>query len=322
MIAGLAAIIIYYLSNYLGGILGALVMYIIFRNLHFYLTEKRNWKKIFSILIILLIVLTAMILPAWWLIATMFEKATDLLKQYEDFLELINYYLDAYTEATGIDILTQENIQKLSQEAGRLLSSLLSSALSLIGQMGLMFITLFFMLLSGRDFERWVLSFTPFSKQTTNLLLTELKRMTYSNAIGIPLLAFAQGMFAFVGYKIAKVDEALLWGFVTGLFSLLPLVGTALIWMPITAYVYFTSGLGWALFLFAYGLIVISNVDNLLRLAIQKAMADIHPMITFLGVLIGLQVFGITGIIFGPLLITYFLIFLKIYRKEYGEIIS
>jgi len=68
-----------------------------------------------------------------------------------------------------------------------------------------------------------------------------------------------------------------------------------------------------------YGIVVIGNIDNVMRFVIQKKFADVHPLITVFGVIIGLQLFGLPGLIFGPLMISYFLLGVKIYRKNYVE---
>ena len=103
----------------------------------------------------------------------------------------------------------------------------------------------------------------------------------------------------------------------TAFASIIPLVGTALVWVPI--YIYFLLTGNWvsALILLGYGGIVISQCDNLIRFMLQKKMANIHPLITIFGVVAGLPIFGFMGIIFGPLLVSLFLLFLDMFRKEY-----
>ncbi len=130
-------------------------------------------------------------------------------------------------------------------------------------------------------------------------------------------MCFIQAVFSGVVYWIFGVDEPLLWAVITGLFSVIPVVGSTIVWIPLSVYVYFTGSHVGAILLALYGLLVISNIDNVFRFAVQKRMADIHPLITFFGVLIGLEIFGFTGIIFGPLLIAYFITLIGIYKEEY-----
>ena len=127
-----------------------------------------------------------------------------------------------------------------------------------------------------------------------------MNRIVTSNAIGIPLLAVIQGGIAMAGYFIFGAPNALLFGFLTCFATVIPLVGTALIWLP-PCCIHWAVGWVNAAGLAAYALIIITNVDNLIRFMLQKKMANIHPLITVFGVVIGLPLFGFMGVIFGPL---------------------
>jgi predicted PurR-regulated permease PerM len=116
---------------------------------------------------------------------------------------------------------------------------------------------------------------------------------------------------------IFKVEGALLWGVLTGIFSMLPVVGTAIIYLPMVAYLYATGNGGPATGLLFYSVLVISNVDNVMRFTLLRKLGDVHPVITVLGVMVGVPLFGFMGLIFGPLLISYMLLLIRIYRVEF-----
>jgi predicted PurR-regulated permease PerM len=114
------------------------------------------------------------------------------------------------------------------------------------------------------------------------------------------------------------VDEPFFWGVITGFAGIIPVVGTTIIWVPLTIYVYFAGGPHWhAAAIAIYCLLVLTNVDNVVRFSLMKKLGDTHPLIIFFGIMIGVNLFGFLGLIFGPLLISYFLILLEIYQKEY-----
>ncbi|MBX2902760.1 MAG: AI-2E family transporter [Chitinophagales bacterium] len=313
----LGVLLFYYLETYLSGVLGALVLYILFRPVHFFLTEQRKWKAIFSIVLIFLFSFMILLLPVWLTLVMLAGKVAIVIDRYEEILEMVKSKVDLVTGLTGVDILSSDSIAQISSTAAGFIPGILSSTVNMVAQIAIMYFVLFFMLSSARNFEKWVRSYSIFSESTTQKLLSELKKMTLSNAIGIPLLGFIQAVFAGVGYWIFGVDEPLLWAVITGLFSVIPVVGSTIVWIPLSVYVYFTGSHVGAILLALYGLLVISNIDNVFRFAVQKRMADIHPLITFFGVLIGLEIFGFTGIIFGPLLIAYFITLIGIYKEEY-----
>ena len=101
------------------------------------------------------------------------------------------------------------------------------------------------------------------------------------------------------------------------LFSIIPLVGTAIIWAPVGLFLIASAETWQGVGLLVYSAAIITNIDNVFRFIIQKKFAEVHPIITVLGVIIGLNLFGLPGLIFGPLLISYFLIFIKMYQNEY-----
>ena len=159
----------------------------------------------------------------------------------------------------------------------------------------------------------------PLKPANLNILASETKMMIKANAMGIPVISIIQGFFAALGYWIFGVDEWGLWGFVTGVFAFFPLVGTMIVWVPLAAYL-FIHGNNWAgVGLTAYSLIVTGNVDYIARLKLMKYMGDVHPVVTVLGVIVGLNLFGFIGLVFGPLLISYFLVLVKIYINEFDN---
>lgn len=181
------------------------------------------------------------------------------------------------------------------------------------------FFVLYFMLISGRSLEKGLIRTLPLKEENKDSLWVETKNMVVSNAIGIPLLIICQCIVAIFGYWLFNVPEFVLWGILTGVASLIPVIGTMLIWTPICIIMIAKGDVGMGLGLFLYCGVVVSNIDNVLRFSILKKIGDVHPLITVFGVIVGLQLFGIMGLIFGPLLMTYFILLIKIYRLEFSR---
>src|SRR5690606_17458272 len=106
-----------------------------------------------------------------------------------------------------------------------------------------------------------------------------------------------------------------LWGFLTGVFAFFPVVGTMVIWVPLVIYMFAVGDTWQATGLLLYSAIVTGNVDYLSRITLLKKMGDVHPVITILGVLVGLGLFGFIGLVFGPLLVSYIIVLFKIYMN-------
>jgi len=143
--------------------------------------------------------------------------------------------------------------------------------------------------------------------------------MVRANAVGIPLISIIQGITATIGYIIFGLKDWGLWGFLTGLFAFFPVVGTMLVWLPLVIYLY-SLDLHWqATGLLLYSLLVTGNVDYLARVTLMKKIGDVHPLITIFGVIVGLQLFGFMGFVFGPLVFSYLIILMKIYTHEFVD---
>lgn len=174
---------------------------------------------------------------------------------------------------------------------------------------------LYFMLIGGKKMEQYVNELLPFNETNTQEIVHEINMIVRSNAIGIPLLAVIQGGVAMLGYWIFDAPNILFSGFLTGFASIIPMAGTALVWIPIAVYMALIGNWFQAIGLVIFGSLVISQLDNLIRFVIQKKMADIHPLITVFGVVIGLSLFGFMGVIFGPLLLSLFFLFVNMFKK-------
>jgi predicted PurR-regulated permease PerM len=180
-----------------------------------------------------------------------------------------------------------------------------------------MYFILYFMLVNGRKMENNIYEHIPLRDENAAMLGKEVKNMVLSNAVGIPVIAILQGVVALIGYLIIGVKEPWFWFVVTCITAMIPVVGAALAYIPL-AIIFFANGdNGKGIFMLIYGFGVIGTVDNVFRFTLAKKIGNIHPLVTVFGVIIGLSVFGFIGLIFGPLLISLFLLLLKIYSSEF-----
>jgi predicted PurR-regulated permease PerM len=173
------------------------------------------------------------------------------------------------------------------------------------------------MLVNGRKMEIALYEYIPLRDENVAKISKEVNTMVASNAIGIPLVAFAQGVVGLIGYLIIGVKEPFFWFGVTCIAGMIPVIGAALAYIPL-AIIFFANGQTWqgiAMAIFGFG--VIGTVDNVLRFSLLKKLGNVHPLTTVFGVIIGLNLFGFIGLIFGPLLISLFMVLLKIYSNEF-----
>ena len=166
--------------------------------------------------------------------------------------------------------------------------------------------------------EKYLNHIIPLRPQNVQKLATETDLMIRANALGIPLICLVQGVFATIGYLIFGLKDWGLWGFVTGVLAFFPLIGTMVVWTPLVIYMYATNQNLAATGLMIYSFVITGNVDYISRLGLLKKIGNVHPLITVFGGIVGLKLFGFIGLIFGPLLISYLIVLIKIYLDEFA----
>jgi predicted PurR-regulated permease PerM len=165
--------------------------------------------------------------------------------------------------------------------------------------------------------EESVYEYIPLRDANVELIGKEVRVMVVSNTIGIPLIALIQGVVGLIGYLIIGIKDPWLWFVATSIAAMMPVVGAAIIYVPLTISLFVSGEMGKGIAMAVWGFGVIGLVDNLFRFLLNKKLGDIHPLITIFGVIVGIQLFGFIGLIFGPLLISMFLLLLKIYSSEF-----
>jgi predicted PurR-regulated permease PerM len=323
LIAFTGIVLIWQLQYFIPGFLGAVTLYILLRQYFFNLTIKRRWKKWMAATILIFTCVIVFVIPIWLLVQLLmpkftyaFEHSGELMAQGNHLLVLIKRYLPRLNIN---DQQSQEGLQRLLMIIPTFLNATINATASVMVNVLAAFFILYFMLLSGREMEKKIVRLLPLKDKNIDALWSETKNMVVSNAIGIPVLMLCQCIIAVLGYWLFGVPQALVWGVLTGVASIIPMVGTMIVWVPICIVVLASGKIGIGIGLILYCAVAVSNTDNVLRFTLLKKIGDVHPLITVFGVIVGLQLFGVMGLIFGPLLLTYFLLLIKIYRLEFSS---
>lgn len=319
VVLSLFLLLIFELYHFFPGLLGAITLYILGRDRYTHLVTKKHWKPALAAVFFMLAFLVCIGLPIYVGIDILSARVTALINNPQQVVGSLKSISEQVYKWTGQELLSDTNIQNIQKKATALIPAFLNSTLMIITNIAMMLFLAYFMFTCGKQMEKTIDRFIPLQSRNINMLAAETKNMVRANAIGIPLISLIQGGVALLGYWIFGVKDYVLWGFLTGLFAFFPVVGTMLIWVPIVVYVYSTGNSFNGTGLLIYSLIVTGNVDYLARITLLKKIGNVHPITTVLGVIVGLQLFGFWGFIFGPLLISYSLLLLKIYSNEFGS---
>jgi predicted PurR-regulated permease PerM len=307
------------LQLFLPGILGAITLYILSRASYFQLVYHRKWKKGWSAGLFIMYYLLLIGLPVFLAVTLISPKINTFLANPTQSIEGIKNFIDTIQQKIGFTIVSDEQLKNSLSKLTAFIPTLLNSTATLITNLAILLFILYHMLYNGREMERMLNRIIPLKQEDINMLAAETKKMVRANALGIPLISIIQGLTASLGYFIFGVSDWAIWGFLTGVFAFFPVVGTMIVWVPLVGYTY-ASGHNWqAVALLLYSVVVTGNVDYVARITLLKKMGDVHPVITILGVIVGLGLFGFIGLIFGPLLVSYVIVLFNIYMNEFVD---
>ena len=312
----LACLIIGELRFFASAMLGGFTIFMILRIPHIYL-RKKGWSNGLTTVLLTFITLIFLFLLMGGLLSLLYSKIktfgpNTVMTSLQDIRSII-------IQRWHYDIFSATVIQKALSSIGNILPGLLSLTGNVVLNTVMMLFVLFFLLLQRTQFEQGLEAYIPLSPKSIGLLKSSVHSMVMMNAVGIPLILAAQAILSGLAYWILDAGDPVVWGLLTGLFGLVPIVGTTTIWLPLAIELLVEGHIWQGIVLLIYGVCVISIIDYGARMVFMKKKANIHPLITVFGVILGMKLFGFWGIIFGPLMVSGFFLLIQIYNTEFND---
>ncbi|MDR2912281.1 MAG: AI-2E family transporter [Alistipes sp.] len=311
----MGAVMLHQLSFFVGSVLGAIAFYIVFRGPIFTMVERHRWPAWLAAMVIVSAICVVLLGLGYLLFEMLAGEinnvdVSQLPMMAQEVVPKINGFFGA--EIVSVD-LVRSSTSLLAKVANSIINTTYSFAVNIF----MTLIILFFMLANARRFENHIGKYMPFRGENRHVLLDEVTSIIYSNAVGIPLMMLVQGLIAALVYWLFGLPNVGFWAFMTALCGLIPMVGTIIVSVPLGVWFIADGELWKGVLLVLCGVLVIANIDNLTRIVLNKKISNTHPLIIIFGVILGIPLFGFWGIIFGPLMISVFLLLIRIYYKEY-----
>lgn len=306
------------LAPYATGLIGAVVLYVIFAPLNGVLRKRLSPGVAASLItgLALILVLVPGFSFAGLIVSQAQEMASGVVQS-----PLLKRLGDPHLRIAGFAIGP-----RLATLGENLVTWIGSSAFGLIGtatrlalNLTIAFFGFYFLLLRPHQTWEMVSPYIPFSRENTERLRQRFTDVTNSTLVGTLLVAIAQGALVAAAFAVVGLSNAVFWGAVTAIFAILPLVGSGLIWGPGAISLALDGRYPPAIGLAVFGIVVVGMVDNVLRPVVYRRWAQIHPLITLVGAIGGVRYFGVLGILIGPLALSYFFELIRMYREEYVE---
>lgn len=303
---------------YLSGVLGAVTLYVILKGWMKSLL-KRGWRPPLAASLLMAGSFVGILIPVSLIAIMLTSKIGKAVANSERVLKALKDQLNHIEDEIGFSISSSIDTTSITNWVSSNLQNLAGGTFNAFIAIGIMYFMLYYMLTNRESLRESLITYIPLGKDNLRIIGEESNQLVKSNALGIPLVAFVQGIIALIGFLIFGVPDPFFWFVITAIGSMIPFIGTAIGILPATILL-FAQGQDWqAIAILIYGFVVVGSTDNIIRLYVLERLASVHPLITLFGVIVGVQLFGFIGLIFGPLLISLFLLILKIYKKEYGN---
>jgi predicted PurR-regulated permease PerM len=314
ILASLFCLIVYELRYFSSSVLGAFTLYILLRKPYQYLLAKK-WNKLLANIFLVVFTFLIIFIIGGGITGVVYTKIINFNPQ--TILENIRLIHDTIIQKWEFNIFQGNMVENGVQRLGSSLSGVLATTGNVIANVILMIFVLFFMLQGSEKFEQGVDNFLPISKENIRLLKKETNNIIISNAIGIPVIMMLQASLSAIAYWFTGAGDPVIWGLLTGFAGLIPVVGTVVVWVPLALNLLIGGNIMQGILLLVWGCCIISLIETGIRMLFLKKYANVHPMIPLFGVILGINLFGFWGIIFGPLVISGFLLLIKIFHSEF-----
>lgn len=279
-------------------------------------------------------------LPVTVFLSGLIPQAVDSIRAVNDWIRITDF--DQLTNQSGIlsamqwlqqklpfidplELDIKHNVTLFSKSAGQAVISFATSALgdtvTFFFHFLLMLLIVFFLLKDGKKMLAAVKYLCPMREEQEDNIINTLRQVSRSVLVGGLLVAVLQGIVG--GFGLAMVGiPALFWGTVMGFCSLIPVVGTGLVWIPASLYLLIVGEWQSALFLLLWCALPVAAIDSFLRPYFMKDSARVSVFFIFMSILGGIKAFGILGILYGPLILSFFMVMLTIYGEEFADVLG
>jgi predicted PurR-regulated permease PerM len=311
----------------------------------FYPLYKKVRKKIsnqfLSIILTILVIVIVLLLPFSYVVFEVTQQSSEFYNSLSSNIAKGALFGIGCTSADSLICSLINNVEKFSAQSLSkigfdkqlqkilprleeiLTNYLIEIPLAILNGGFILFIS-YFLFEDGEKIKQKIVDWLPIRKKTIQKLMDQFETVTYAVVYGQLFVALAQGVAAVIGYYVFGVPLPIFLAVLTTFFALIPAVGTTIIWVPASVYLvlsgYLTQdyntiaqGLG----LFVYGVLVISTIDNILRVKIMEAKADVHPLLVIAGVIGGVNLFGVIGLFLGPILLPLLMTYFETFRERF-----
>jgi predicted PurR-regulated permease PerM len=275
-------------------------------------TRHSSLSAFLSTMIVVLTILGPLLLVTALVVGELADLGNALQARFRDGADIrdfapIRHVMEWLNQRFGLNIeqvlqTISKNASGITQVAAKYSLALAGNVTNLIVSFVFTIFTMFFLFRDGERLVARIPGLLPFERFQSESLIRRTREVIDGSIYGVLLIALIQGGLGALAFVVLRVPSPVLWGVVMSLASVIPMLGAATVWAPCTIYLVLIGSWGRAIALAAFGALVISSIDNFLRPKLVGERVRLNELVMFFSVLGGLQVFGVLGIVLGPVL--------------------
>ena len=328
------------IEPYLGPIVLAFIISLLFTPMHKRLLARMPTRENTAAMLSCFIMTVIIVIPLLIVFSSIVHQGTTVSKESYTWLttggpkELFAHpfaqktlaLIDKYSPFHDFD--PQVIIQKIATTASQVGSQALNISAKILGDATnllinfmMMLFVLFFLLRDNDKMIAAIRHVIPLSRSQEDTIMNEVEQVARSAVLGSFLTALAQGLAGGFAMWLCGF-QGLFWGSMMAFASLIPVVGTALIWIPASLYLLLVGDWEWSLFLASWGVLVVGSIDNIVRPLLMQGSSSMNTLLIFFSIIGGIQLFGLIGMIYGPIIFGVTLVLFKMYEVEFQSFLQ
>tara|TARA_Y100000310_G_scaffold338661_1_gene429005 strand:- start:6549 stop:7562 length:1014 start_codon:yes stop_codon:yes gene_type:complete len=314
---GVILLSVFVIKSYIMAIVGGILLSYIFHPLYLRLTKIVRSKNLASLLTACIVVLLVTI-PLLFAANALINESLNFFRETKDldFSKVEELFPESISKNIEFEEQLHNIVNNFSLAIAKQTSDFLVTFPKKVLQFFVMLFIMFYMFKEGKGWLENIKRHIPLKESHRKNLANKFNGVLYASLYGIVITAIVQGSVGAIGLWVFNVPSPVLWGVIMIILAMLPVVGAFLVWFPAAIYKLVIGEVFNGMGLLFYGLFVISTIDNVIRPKIVGSRGKIHPIVVLLGVLGGLEFFGILGMILGPLVLAILLVFLSLYLSD------
>jgi len=332
LLFGVGITVFFIFKPFITAIMAAAILTTLLKRPYHAFEKMFRGHKVSSALLTCLLAIFVVVTPLFIVVSLAINEVNGLYGHIENegnLQAMLNNAFETAERTPGLSFLVNKetfsekkmlsDISNFSSNAVTFFQTAYQSITGFVLWIFILFFTLFYFLIDGKKALRYLMNLSPLKNEHDKLLIDKFVSMSRATLKGNLVIGVIQGLLGGLSFAVAGVPSPAIWGIIMVFFSIIPMVGTGVIWLPAGLILLLLGNVWQGVFILAFGALVISSVDNILRPKLVGKDTQMHPLMIFFATIGGIYFFGLPGFIMGPIVVSLFVALGEIYRIEFQE---